>query len=414
MVTRNWAARNCPSPKIAQSRLGDQMLAPQRRHSPLSYTALSITSLPVTATHNPREANARTKLGFTLVELLVVIAIIGILIALLLPAVQSAREAARRTQCVNQLGQIAKGMLVYETAHSHFPMGYSGPFDGVPFNRSTRPRGNFECENVGPLAHALPVMEEGAIYDRIEPEVLFQHEDPRPGLVYEGYWNYPNASDMVYERISGFICPSVSSDGSDATWFADSSIGAAIVSGSGGTETVTTASVSIMGVPAASVANRGPRAVSHYCPVSGVYGEGLRNVFGRSPFGLIRERKGVFINRERRRIAEITDGTSKTFMVGENNGEVRADGWRSAFIWFGATGLPAMHGLASGEQFDEFGGEQQLGTASLDQFSSSHPGIVNFALADGSVQRVSVDITLETVYALAGMADGEIPAESAF
>src|SRR6187551_1469261 len=66
--------------------------------------------------------------GFTLVELLVVIAIIGVLVALLLPAVQAAREAARRTQCVNNSKQIALGCQNYASAHGALPMGY-GPMD---------------------------------------------------------------------------------------------------------------------------------------------------------------------------------------------------------------------------------------------------------------------------------------------
>src|SRR3954453_2916900 len=73
---------------------------------------------------NPRiERRSHRVLGFTLVELLVVIAIIGILVALLLPAIQAAREAARRTQCKNHLKQIAVACLNYESSQKAFPAG---------------------------------------------------------------------------------------------------------------------------------------------------------------------------------------------------------------------------------------------------------------------------------------------------
>ena len=65
--------------------------------------------------------------AFTLVELLVVVAIIGVLVALLLPAVQAAREAARRTQCTSNLKQIGLGMLNYESSRKHFPPGQFKP-----------------------------------------------------------------------------------------------------------------------------------------------------------------------------------------------------------------------------------------------------------------------------------------------
>src|SRR5262249_41110650 len=73
-----------------------------------------------------RRPRTRFELGFTLVELLVVIAIIGVLVALLLPAVQSAREAARRTQCINQMRQMSIACHNYHDVHNRLPTGSQG------------------------------------------------------------------------------------------------------------------------------------------------------------------------------------------------------------------------------------------------------------------------------------------------
>ncbi|HVX11351.1 MAG TPA: DUF1559 domain-containing protein [Pirellulales bacterium] len=98
--------------------------------------------------------------GFTLVELLVVIAIIGILVALLLPAVQAAREAARRTQCNNNLGQIALGIASYESSFKSLP---PGVLDSAGPIRSTA-QGN----HIGWLAHILPQVEQPNAYKLID------------------------------------------------------------------------------------------------------------------------------------------------------------------------------------------------------------------------------------------------------
>src|SRR5258706_4890817 len=98
--------------------------------------------------------------GFTLVELLVVIAIIGILVALLLPAVQAAREAARRTQCTNQLKQLATGCMNHESTLKYYPCGGWG-WDWV----GDADRGNGQNQPGGWMYNILPFLEENARHD---------------------------------------------------------------------------------------------------------------------------------------------------------------------------------------------------------------------------------------------------------
>jgi len=108
----------------------------------------------------PTHRAAGRQNGFTLVELLVVIAIVGVLIALLLPAVQAAREASRRSQCANNLKQIGVAVLVHQDQFGHFPYGGWGhEWVGMPN------RGNRERQPGGWIYNILPFVEQSNLHD---------------------------------------------------------------------------------------------------------------------------------------------------------------------------------------------------------------------------------------------------------
>ena len=137
------------------------------------------------------------KPAFTLVELLVVIAIIGILIALLLPAVQAAREAARRSQCTNNLKQIGLGVHNYHDVNKSLPFlcGGTGAGGGFGTYNIWAPNGTNAFRQSG-FVGLLPYVEQQAVYD------MFASNNFSPG----GWVDVPNSP--VYAKISAFYCPS--------------------------------------------------------------------------------------------------------------------------------------------------------------------------------------------------------------
>ena len=215
----------------------------------------------------------QSKHAFTLVELLVVIAIIAMLVTLLLPAVQAAREAARRTQCSNNLRQISLGLLNYESANGNFPHGNYNYIDSTgstphPYNGTQDRRCWFH--------DTLPYIEEGALYDDFNAHM--ETGDTALGYVRAG------------TVVPSFMCASDPLNPKLHTFWA-------------GTGQNTTS----QGFSGNYVGNAG----DEYFNPSVINGETVSAATSSSKVN------GVLFTLSKTRIAQISDGTSKTAMVGE-------------------------------------------------------------------------------------------------
>ncbi len=132
---------------------------------------------------------AATCHGFTLVELLVVIAIIGILVSLLLPAIQASRESARRAMCTNQIRQLIVAIHDYEMAHEHYPAGTvnpAGPIQNLP-----------NGHHISWIARVLPYIEERVLYDKLDLSLSAYHQ---------------KNDEVRQTTIELLICPSIPAD----------------------------------------------------------------------------------------------------------------------------------------------------------------------------------------------------------
>ena len=138
--------------------------------------------------------------GFTLMELLVVIAIIGLLLALLLPAVQAAREAARRSECANKLKQIGVASHQFQTAHRRFPPGWLGPKPSALLPP-------YDGQYAGSLVFVLPYLELNMISDQIDVDMPQQGNISIIDLdrVGTGYWRRAKAWELAQTRIGSFV-----------------------------------------------------------------------------------------------------------------------------------------------------------------------------------------------------------------
>lgn len=333
--------------------------------------------------------------GFTLVELLVVIAIIGILVALLLPAVQAAREAARRMQCTNNLKQIGVAIHNFHDTYRRMPPGVLGPGLTPPNNN---PSGAAPDDHayVGALCFLLPYMEQSQIYQAMAVDIDVDHY-PLPAGTYtpprtRWYWQVPTTRDLGLNRISSYVCPSADPYGNSQGLIARIfPLGATFY--------------------AWTWSNTAPwrdMGRTNYAPCGGVIGEGILPGNPPQPFNVIMPNgntlyapnyKGIFFSRSKTRLAQITDGTSNTLMFGEVMGGYSDNDLQYAFHWMGM-----------GPMLTAWGFNQPSHRPDWYQFGGPHTGIVQFVLADGAVKGVAATIDTVVLWNVSAMQDGNVVA----
>jgi prepilin-type N-terminal cleavage/methylation domain-containing protein len=315
--------------------------------------------------------------AFTLVELLVVIAIIGILVALLLPAIQSAREAARRSACQNNFKQVGLAMQNYHSVKKKFPAGMTMYFPDTSCSEGL-PVGQFLGWGWGTMI--LPYLEEDTIYGQI----------PFTSTGYIGTANRKAAG----AKVEAFLCPSDPNAYGDA-W-----------------------------VEASTGWSNGPRPVDDFRMSNMAGVSDSRDNWCRPGLRIGRhDGNGVLFNMKEIGLSQITDGSSHTLLIGEITG---AQGTHPTegptyigFFWVtwdvqdtslginGPTTVPGGRDDAI-DPLDGDGGDRHDEMFYEIGFSSFHKGGAHFVYCDGSAHYISEDIDQRVLSAMTTRAEAEV------
>jgi prepilin-type N-terminal cleavage/methylation domain-containing protein/prepilin-type processing-associated H-X9-DG protein len=364
-----------------------------------------------------RKSHCGRQVGFTLIELLVVIAIIGVLIALLLPAVQKVREAANRMKCSNHLKQLALGCVMYHTDHDRFPPGGNhNPPDALLALGGNE--GSYRAGRGSWIFLILPYIEQNNSYDPIS----FYLAVPWHENAGSSWYSYPEPERWA--RRSGAGLYDVITD-----WCVDR----------GRPHLINAGSFPIFRCPSDSytaarmeplicnyVGNSGPNCNNETCPnanftancTNASWGFSYLNGDRTTDAGKVR---GIFNwGGARIRIGDIPDGTSNTLLIGETlPGEnARAQEMLPQGGWVGSkthvnqgwTIIPINHFTPnpSTEPCDATAFQNIWNYGVSTGFKSRHTGGVNFALCDGSVRFISQYIDMQTYQYLGARNDGRV------
>lgn len=290
--------------------------------------------------------------GFTLLELLVIIAIIGVLLALLVPAVQRVRESASRLSCANNLRQLGIACQNYDGTHGQLPPGYLGPVPNERFYGSDVD--NFQ--HVGLLVYLLPFVEQDNLYKQLRVDLNPLRTGP-------AWYTYATDWVLAQSRIKLFECPSDRLDDTPS-WGTAMAFHVFNYHAPIARNADDNTAFDVVGLDPSNATMLGR---SNYFGCAGLAGSGTSDYWAKY--------EGVFTNRSRTALGRIPDGTSNTLLLGEFDGG-RQNGLRFAHgSWMGTGMIPTWGGLPRG-------GEPFMFPI---HFSSKHPGVVQFCLADGSV-----------------------------